>query len=508
MKKLGQYIKWAWGTTWPLYALSVLIVNVVGALALATFLRFLVPLGGAQELVSVTTTTATLYGLYFVIALVAGISMTLYFFAPVLRWQRNPTASDPVAIRSLVLRIPAMQATLGAVLWAIGVVIFTVVALQVSSAWALTVAVTAVLGGAMVVLMTFMVAERLVRPVAARALDRSPAPQERISPLSLQITMVWILTSAVPVIGVVLMVLAQATSFFPGDARKILPGVLALSLTALFTGFSGTRLTTMTVVDPIRELQYAMNRVRRGDSRAQVRIYDATEIGVLQAGFNEMMAGLREREQVRELFGRYVGDEVARRAIEERPELGGENRFVGVLFVDVIGSTGFAVSREPQHVVSALNSFFDKVVEVVHRNRGMINKFEGDAALAVFGAPIPLDDIAGHALTAARELNLELQEHELPAGIGVAVGEVVAGHIGAQDRFEYTVIGDAVNSAARLTDLAKDTPGQVLTNAATLRQANEAEQSRWTVMKSVELRGRKSMTQLARPIRPTLAERG
>ena len=126
----------------------------------------------------------------------------------------------------------------------------------------------------------------------------------------------------------------------------------------------------------------------------------------------------------------------------------------------------------------------------------------------MFGAPIPLDDIAGHALTAARELNLELQEHELPAGIGVAVGEVVAGHIGAQDRFEYTVIGDAVNSAARLTDLAKDTPGQVLTNAATLRQANEAEQSRWTVMKSVELRGRKSMTQLARPIRPTLAERG
>jgi adenylate cyclase len=360
----------------------------------------------------------------------------------------------------------------------------------------------------MVVLMTFMVAERLVRPVAARALERSPLTQERISPLSLQITTVWILTSAVPVIGVVLMVAAQATNFFPGDARETLPGVLALSLTALFTGFSGTRLTTMTVVDPIRELQYAMNRVRRGDSRAQVRIYDATEIGVLQAGFNEMMQGLREREQVRELFGRYVGDEVARRAIEEKPELGGENKFVGVLFVDVIGSTGFAVSREPQHVVNALNSFFDKVVEVVHRNRGMINKFEGDAALAVFGAPIPLDDIAGHALTAARELNIELQDHELPAGIGVAVGEVVAGHIGARHRFEYTVIGDAVNSAARLTDLAKETPGQVLTNAATLRQANEAEQARWAVLKSVELRGRKSMTQLARPIRPTLAERG
>ncbi|MGO1949652.1 MAG: adenylate/guanylate cyclase domain-containing protein [Mycobacteriaceae bacterium] len=508
MEKLGQYIKWAWGTTWPLYALSVLIVNVVGALAVATFLRFLVPLGGAREFLSVNGMTATLYSVYFVVALAAGISVTLYFFAPVLRWQRSPDASDPIAIRGLVLRIPTMQALLGGVLWGIGVVIFTVVALQVSHRWALAVAVTAVLGGALVVLMTFMVAERLVRPVAAKALEASAAPQERISPLSLQITTVWILTSAVPVIGVVLMVVGQASGFFPEDAREILPAVLALSLTALFTGFSGTRLTAMTVVDPIRELQWAMNRVRRGDSHAQVRIYDATEIGVLQAGFNEMMQGLRDREQVRKLFGRYVGDEVARRAIEEQPELGGENRFVGVLFVDVIGSTGFAVSREPQHVVSALNSFFDKVVEVVHRNKGIINKFEGDAALAVFGAPIPLDDIAGHTLAAARELNQELQDHELPAGIGVAVGDVVAGHIGARDRFEYTVIGDAVNSAARLTDLAKDTPGRVLTNASTLRQANEAEQARWTVMKSVELRGRREMTQLARPIRPTLAERG
>ncbi|MGP9722648.1 adenylate/guanylate cyclase domain-containing protein [Corynebacterium sp. AOP40-9SA-29] len=508
MQKLGQYIKWAWGTTWPLYALTVFLVNVVGALGVASFLRFLVPLGGAAELTTLNTTTATLYTMYFIIALVVGIGATLFFFTPVLRWQRNPDPVDPVMIRRLVLRIPALQALLGAVLWLVGVVIFTIVASQFSGKWALSVAVTALLGGAMVVLMTFMVAERLVRPVAARALRRTGAPQERISPLSLQITGVWILTSAVPVIGVVLMVGAQATTFFPGDAREILPGVLALSLTALFTGFSGTRLITMTVVDPIRELQYAMNRVRRGDSHAQVRIYDATEIGVLQAGFNEMMQGLREREQVRTLFGRYVGTEVARRAIEEKPELGGANRFVGVLFVDVIGSTGFAVSSSPQHVVKALNSFFDKVVEVVHRNKGIINKFEGDAALAVFGAPIPLDDMAGHTLAAARELNQELAEHELAAGIGAAVGEVVAGHIGASDRFEYTVIGDAVNAAARLTELAKDTPGRVLTNASTLRKANDAEQERWTLMKSVELRGRKEMTQLARPIRSTLAERG
>ena len=220
-----------------------------------------------------------------------------------------------------------------------------------------------------------------------------------------------------------------------------------------------------------------------------------------------MMRGLRERQRVRDIFGRYVGAEVAQRALEERPELGGEDRKVAVLFIDVIGSTTFAVNHTPEEVVEELNKFFEHVVEVVHRNKGIINKFQGDAALAVFGAPLTVYDANSMALQAARELRQELRGLRLQAGIGVAAGHVVAGHIGGADRFEYTVIGDAVNEAARLTELAKDTPGQVLTNSATLRGANEAEQARWTLMKSIERRGRRRMTQLARPIRPTLAER-
>ena len=143
----------------------------------------------------------------------------------------------------------------------------------------------------------------------------------------------------------------------------------------------------------------------------------------------------------------------------------------------------------------------------MHRNKGVINKFQGDAALAVFGAPLALNDATSHALQAARELRQELRGLELEAGIGVASGHVVAGHIGGQDRFEYTVIGDAVNTAARLTELAKDTPGRVLTNTTTLDGANEIEQARWTKMKSIELRGRNKMTRLARPVRPTMAEK-
>ena len=180
---------------------------------------------------------------------------------------------------------------------------------------------------------------------------------------------------------------------------------------------------------------------------------------------------------------------------------------VAVLFVDVVGSTTYATQHTPQEVVIALNDFFERVVAVVHEYHGSINKFQGDAALAIFGAPNPLPDATGNALAAARELRARLQEVELGAGIGVATGTVVAGHIGARERYEYTVIGDAVNSASRLTDLAKNTPGGVLTTAATLRDAGEAEQARWTLLKSVELRGRSTLTRLARPIRPTLADR-
>ena len=260
-------------------------------------------------------------------------------------------------------------------------------------------------------------------------------------------------------------------------------------------------------MDPIYELQDAINRVRRGERHVEVDIYDGSELGVLQAGFNEMMRGLHERQRLRDLFGRYVGDEVAQRAMDERPELGGEDRKVAVLFIDVIGSTTFAVNNTPERVVEELNNFFEHVVEVVHRNKGIINKFQGDAALAIFGAPLNVYDSTSLALQAARELRHELRDMELQAGIGVAAGHVVAGHIGGLDRFEYTVIGDAVNEAARLTELAKDTPGRVLTNASTLKNANETEQARWTFMKSIELRGRRRMTQLARPIRATLADR-
>lgn len=494
---------WLLHTNWPVYAALVLGGNVAGAVAIMAFIRYL-PMPEIDPLIASLPQLWAVGVLYLAFAIVVGMIVTVMLFRPVLDWQRNPEDHDPNMVRVLVLRIPMYQAGVAALVWGLGIVIAAAVAARESARLAVVIAVGASLAGAIVVLLTYLLAENLVRPVAAAALARRFEDSTLEPPVKLRLLLAWLLTSGLPLLGIILLTWARYDGWF---ADNVSIHIACLAAAALATGFTGTYFSMHSVVDPILELQDAIGRVRRGDKDVQVDIYDGSELGVLQAGFNEMMRGLKERQRVRDIFGRYVGAEVAQRALEERPELGGEDRKVAVIFVDVIGSTTYAMSHTPEEVVEALNEFFEIVVDVVHRNKGIINKFQGDAALAIFGAPLNVYDSTSLALQAARELRHELRDLELEAGIGVVAGHVVAGHIGGADRFEYTVIGDAVNEAARLTELAKDTPGRVLTNAATLKTANEAEQARWTVMKSIELRGRQRMTQLARPIRATLADR-
>lgn len=506
MNRLVRAVKWLLGTSWPLYAALVLGSNVAGAAAVMLFVRYLIPMEEARNFQTEISYLPVIGVLYVSFAVVVGIVATLIMFRPVLDWQRNPDGHDQNMVRNLVLRLPIYQSVVCAVVWVIGIVIAGSVAATLSREFALVVVVSTTMAMFLVVSITYLQAERLVRPVAAAALARRFEDATLEPPIKHRLNTTWVLTSAIPMGGVLLLLWGHQAGIFTDDASDLLPAILWLLVAGLITGFWATALAIMSVVDPIDELQDAINRVRRGDDRVQVDIYDGSELGVLQAGFNEMMRGLRERERVRDIFGRYVGTEVARRALEEKPTLGGEDRKVAVLFIDVVGSTTFAVENQPEEVVKQLNEFFSIVVETVHRNKGIINKFQGDAALAVFGAPLSLSDANSMALQAARELREALKDVKLDAGIGVCAGHVVAGHIGGADRFEYTVIGDAVNEASRLTDLAKDTPGGVLTNASTLRGANEAEQARWTLLKSIELRGRHKMTQLARPIRETLAD--
>ena len=158
-----------------------------------------------------------------------------------------------------------------------------------------------------------------------------------------------------------------------------------------------------------------------------------------------------------------------------------------------------AGKRPPEEVVSLLNRFFAVVVDVVGAHGGWINKFEGDGALCVFGAPVEQPDAAAAALAASRVLHARLVRElpEVDAGIGVSAGSAVAGNVGAEERFEYTVIGDPVNEAARLTELAKEREGRLIASEAVLQAAEREEADRWELDGAVQLRGRPDETGVA-----------
>jgi adenylate cyclase len=271
--------------------------------------------------------------------------------------------------------------------------------------------------------------------------------------------------------------------------------VALLAAGGLVVGLLTLLLVASAIGRPLSNLRVALDRLHDGDTDVAVPVDDGSEVGLVQAGFNRTVAGLRERERLQDLFGRHVGTEVARRALEEGVQLGGELRNVTVLFVDIIDSTRLPDRHSPHEVVAMLNDFFSVVVDTVDTHGGWVNKFEGDAALCVFGAPTTLPDAAGAALASGRRVAQCLQ---LPAGIGIASGDAVVGNVGAAQRYEYTVIGRPVNEAARLTERAKThREPRILASGTTVARAHETEAVRWHLGPPITLRGMSSPTRIA-----------
>jgi adenylate cyclase len=170
---------------------------------------------------------------------------------------------------------------------------------------------------------------------------------------------------------------------------------------------------------------------------------------------------------------------------------------VVALFVDIAGSTALTRELEPTEFVTRLNRFFSIVVHEVEVAGGLVNKFEGDAALCVFGAPEELADPASAALRTARAIRDQvLTMGDFVIGVGVAAGPVIAGQIGAPTRLEYTVIGDAVNEASRLTDVGKKHPTGLAAAEVVVRSASADEQRHWHHDGELTLRGRVEPTRI------------
>ncbi len=217
---------------------------------------------------------------------------------------------------------------------------------------------------------------------------------------------------------------------------------------------------------PIRDLAEGTERVAAGDYSQRLPVVQDDDLGALAASFNRMQAGLAERQRLQAAFGTYVDPMLAARLLEQGDDVfSGERREVTVMFVDVRDFTPFAEANTAEDTVARLNALFGIVVPAVVDAGGHVNKFLGDGALAVFGAPNDLADHADAAVSAAVLIDRLVAERfggELRVGIGINTGVVIAGTIGGAGKLEFTLIGDTVNVAARVEQLTKTTGDTIL----------------------------------------------
>ncbi|MBM7773400.1 adenylate cyclase [Actinokineospora baliensis] len=480
-----------------LLTITLLTANILGAAVAVTLSTWVIP--GPPPTTATRLMLTTAVPAYVLLALAVGTVWGTSRALRALRWathDRTPTDHD----RRATLRVPQDLTRMQATLWALATVLFTTTVAVLQPALVFTVAFTAAFAGIVVCANAYLLSEFALRPVAARALGGAPLAEEPLGGNGVRVRMLgfWCLGTGVPVAGLLLVAVFALVRDTVVTTRLAVT-VIVLTGVVLVVGLLVTEFTARAIVGPVRSVRDGMALVRGGALDTRVPVYDGTELGLLQAGFNRMATGLAERERIRDLFGRHVGPQVAEAALAA--EVDHQVLDVAVVFVDLVGSTTLAATRPPTEVVDLLNRFFAIVVDEVDRRGGLINKFVGDAALAVFGAPLPLPDHAGRALAAARAI-AERLPRELPscqAGIGVAAGPAVAGNIGDERRFEYTVIGDPVNEAARLTELAKSTPGGLVASSRAVERAAAAESARWRTTDRITLRGRTEDTLLAVP---------
>jgi adenylate cyclase len=477
--------------------------NVTGALVLFLLLGFLIPFApeGADRQLGLNAAVVVVYA---ALTLAVGSWWGRRMSAPVERWlseDRPPTDEE----RRLALGIPFRFVLVSGVFWTIAAILFTLLNAP-TSGWAVIVVGGAImLGGETTCAIGYLLIERITRPVITRALAGGAPPQRSCGPgVRGRLMMAWSLGTGVPLLGIVTVAIAGIAD--PDESPALLAATVAfIAAIGFAVGLLAIAVASRSIADPIGAVRDGMARVEEGELDVSVPVDDGSEVGLLEAGFNRMAAGLRERARLHDLFGRHVGREVAQAALDGDGDvqLGGEVREVAVVFADVIGSTSIAGRRPPNEVVALLNDFFRLVVETVEEQGGWVNKFEGDAALCVFGAPTARPDAACDALRAARTLRRRLDEEleGADAGIGVSAGPAVAGNVGTEERFEYTVIGDPVNEAARLSELAKRCPERLLATAGVVERAGPEEAACWEIREEVVLRGRDEPTALAAPAR-------
>ncbi|MEZ4270641.1 MAG: adenylate/guanylate cyclase domain-containing protein [Myxococcota bacterium] len=255
-------------------------------------------------------------------------------------------------------------------------------------------------------------------------------------------------------------------------AREVFINLVAFCVVLSILVIYSTITLRSWVTRPIKDIAHAMLAVQRGDYDQQVQTHHHDEIGLLAHSYNFMVHGIKEQERLKDAFNRYVSKQVYEHFQAGAITLSGEARPATILFSDIRSFTTLSEQLTPAQIVAMLNEYFDAMVEVIFKYDGFLNKFIGDALMAIYNVPL---DQAQHELRAVKtalemrdaltRLNQKRQargEFPIRNGIGVNTGPVVAGNIGHLRRLEYTVIGDAVNLASRIESQTKVAGASIL----------------------------------------------
>lgn len=481
-------------------SVEIVVANVVGAAVVLVLLLFVIPLPPATGV----DHSAVFYLLaavaYVAVAVPLGIVLGFRSQLALRRWLREDRPATDAEKRA-VLTSPRRLFSLQVTLWFGAAAVFGVLARGLGLLGAFYVALTVALTGITTAATSYLLTERILRPVASRALADGLEEDLRLPGVAVRSVLAWALGSAVPMGGLVAIgVVALSQDFATRESLAV--SMVVLGGTGLLVGFLVVHRAARATADPVRGVATALRQVQGGAFDTRIPVYDGTEIGRLQLGFNEMAAGLAERERIREAFGTYVDPTVAEHILSSGTDLAGEEVEVTVLFLDIRDFTGFASRTPAREVVAAVNRLFSLVVPVVHRHGGHVDKFVGDGLLAVFGAPRRTPDHALRALRAALEIERAVSGADpegMSVGIGLNSGLVVAGNVGGAGRLEFSVIGDAVNVAARVEAATRTTGDTVLLTGRTRELLGDAAPP-LVAREGLRLKGKEGATTLYAPV--------
>jgi adenylate cyclase len=416
---------------------------------------------------------------------------------PLRRWiagDRGPAQTEEAWRTAVGLPLELIRRDLGFPVFGVAVPVSIAAVFLYDLSW---LAFVPILGGALIALgysgiLHYLALELAMRPILFDINAALASPVRIVTP---SIPLRTKLLGSLPLINVITGVTVAALTADGGGIQVLSLNVIIALAVAFAVSFELTVLLSRSILRPIEDLEAATERIRQGRFDEHVPVTTADEFGELSSAFNQMVDGLAERERLREAFGAYLDESVARHIISEDYDPEGHEVEVSLLFCDVQDFTTHSARASASEIVARLNELFECVVPIIGRHRGHVDQFVGDGLLAVWGAPEHQPDHADRAVQCAVEIARMCNSRRpggFEVGIGVNSGTVVAGSIGGAGRLSFSVIGDAVNLCSRVEGKTRETGDPVLITDTTHRLLSETLE--------VESRGRLSIRGYDDPI--------